>query len=59
MQERHFFSRHIGLRPNETQKMLDVLKLDSLDALISQAVPHSIHLGRSLNLPKAVSEREA
>ncbi|MGF7158195.1 glycine dehydrogenase [Bartonella heixiaziensis] len=59
MLERHFFSRHIGLRPDETQKMLDVLELDSLDILVSQAVPHSIHLGRSLNLPKAVSEGQA
>ncbi|WP_409360941.1 aminomethyl-transferring glycine dehydrogenase [Bartonella heixiaziensis] len=59
MLERHFFSRHIGLRPDETQKMLDVLELDSLDTLVSQAVPHSIHLGRSLNLPKAVSEGQA
>ncbi len=59
MLERHFFSRHIGIRPDETQKMLDVLELDSLDTLVSQAVPHSIHLGRSLNLPKAVSEGQA
>ncbi|EJF78788.1 Glycine dehydrogenase [decarboxylating] [Candidatus Bartonella washoeensis] len=59
MLERHFFSRHIGLRPDETQKMLDVLGVDCIDALVSQAVPHSIHLGRSLNLPKAVSEGKA
>lgn len=39
--------------------MLDVLELDSVDALISQAVPNSIHLGRSLNLPKAASESQA
>ncbi|MBB5073919.1 glycine dehydrogenase [Bartonella callosciuri] len=59
MQERHFFSRHIGLRPDETQKMLDVLGLDCIDTLVSQAVPHSIHLERSLNLPGAVSEGQA
>ncbi|WP_455466981.1 aminomethyl-transferring glycine dehydrogenase [Bartonella sp. B39] len=59
MLERHFFSRHIGLRPDETQKMLDVLELDSLDTLVSQAVPNSIYLGRSLNLPKAASEGQA
>lgn len=59
MQERHFFSRHIGIRPDETQKMLDVLELDCVDTLVSQAVPHSIHLGRSLNLPKAASEGQA
>ncbi|WP_354187180.1 aminomethyl-transferring glycine dehydrogenase [Bartonella japonica] len=59
MQERHFFSRHIGIRPDETQKMLDILELDCVDTLVSQAVPHSIHLGRSLNLPEAVSEGQA
>ncbi|ETS11932.1 aminomethyl-transferring glycine dehydrogenase [Bartonella quintana] len=59
MQERSFFSRHIGLRSDETQKMLDVLGLDCIDTLVSQAIPHSIHLGRVLNLPKAVSEGQA
>ncbi len=59
MLERHFFSRHIGLRPDETQKMLDVLKLDCVETLVSQAVPHSILLGRPLNLPKAASENQA
>ncbi|WP_345097227.1 aminomethyl-transferring glycine dehydrogenase [Bartonella acomydis] len=59
MLERHFSSRHIGLRPDETQKMLDVLEIDSIDTLISQAVPHSIHLRCSLNLPKAASESHA
>ncbi|MBX4335177.1 aminomethyl-transferring glycine dehydrogenase [Bartonella raoultii] len=59
MQKRHFSSRHIGLRPDETQKMLDVLALDSLETLVSQAVPHSIRLERSLDLPKAASEEYA
>lgn len=59
MIERSFSSRHIGLRPDEIQKMLDILELDCVDALISQAVPNSIHLGRSLNLPKAASEGQA
>ncbi len=59
MSERSFSSRHIGLRPDETQKMLDVLELDCVETLISQAVPHSIHLGRSLNLPEAASEGQA
>lgn len=59
MQERHFFSRHIGLRPDDTQKMLSVLELDSIETLISQAVPQSIHLERQLDLPKAANERQA
>ncbi|OLL48621.1 aminomethyl-transferring glycine dehydrogenase [Bartonella henselae] len=59
MLERPFFSRHIGLRPDEKQKMLDIVAVDSIDTLVSQALPHSIHLGRPLNLPKAVSEGQA
>ncbi|WP_336279615.1 aminomethyl-transferring glycine dehydrogenase [Bartonella sp. CB175] len=59
MQERHFSSRHIGIRPDEIQNMLNVLALDSVDTLISQAVPQSIHLERSLHLPKAASEEQA
>ncbi|WP_455482659.1 aminomethyl-transferring glycine dehydrogenase [Bartonella sp. B35(2025)] len=59
MQERHFFSRHIGLRPDEIQKMLGVLALDSIETLVSQAVPKSIHFERSLNLPQAASEGQA
>ncbi|WP_442894949.1 aminomethyl-transferring glycine dehydrogenase [Bartonella sp. CB178] len=59
MQGCDFSSRHIGIRPDEVRKMLDVLGLDSVDALIAQAVPKHIHLGRSLNLPKAISEEKA
>ncbi|WP_039952399.1 aminomethyl-transferring glycine dehydrogenase [Bartonella melophagi] len=59
MQERHFFSRHIGIRPGETQEMLDVLALDSVDTLISQAIPQSIYLERPLNLPQAANEKQA
>ncbi|WP_455476382.1 aminomethyl-transferring glycine dehydrogenase [Bartonella sp. B17] len=59
MQECSFSSRHIGIRPDEVQKMLDVLALDCVDTLIAQAVPQSIYLGRSLNLPKAASEGQA
>ncbi|WP_413154393.1 aminomethyl-transferring glycine dehydrogenase [Bartonella sp. cb54] len=59
MQERCFFSRHTGIRFDEIQNMLDVLALDSIDTLISQAVPQSIHLGRPLNLPKAASQEQA
>ncbi|KEG18500.1 aminomethyl-transferring glycine dehydrogenase [Bartonella bacilliformis] len=59
MQERSFFSRHIGVRHSEMKEMLSVLALDSVDTLISQAVPSSIHLNRSLDLPKAASEGQA
>ncbi|MCZ2329010.1 aminomethyl-transferring glycine dehydrogenase [Bartonella sp. F02] len=59
MQEHRFSSRHIGLRPDEVQQMLSVLSLDSVEALVSQAVPQSIHLERSLDLPEGASEEQA
>ncbi|MDD9330452.1 MAG: glycine dehydrogenase (aminomethyl-transferring), partial [Bartonella sp.] len=59
MQGHRFVSRHIGLRPDEIQKMLSVLALDSIEALVSQAIPESVHLKRSLNLPEAASEAKA
>ncbi|EYS90520.1 glycine dehydrogenase [decarboxylating] [Bartonella bacilliformis str. Heidi Mejia] len=59
MQERSFFSRHIGIRHSEMKEMLSTLALDSIDTLVSQAVPSSIHLNRSLDLPKAASEGQA
>ncbi|AQX21583.1 glycine dehydrogenase (decarboxylating) alpha subunit /glycine dehydrogenase (decarboxylating) beta subunit [Bartonella sp. CDC_skunk] len=59
MQEHRFVSRHIGLRSDEIQKMLRVLALDSIEALVSQAVPESVHLKRLLNLPEAANEEKA
>ncbi|WP_455477683.1 aminomethyl-transferring glycine dehydrogenase [Bartonella sp. B41] len=59
MQERCFFSRHIGSRPDEIQKMLNVLSLDSVEDLISQAVPQSICSGKVFDLPKGASEGQA
>ncbi|OPB31897.1 aminomethyl-transferring glycine dehydrogenase [Bartonella sp. AR 15-3] len=59
MQGHRFVSRHIGLRANEIQKMLSVLAVDSIEALVSQAVPQSVHLKRSLNLPEAANEAQA
>lgn len=59
MQELPFSSRHIGPRPEEATQMLETLKVSSLEALVSKAVPQSIRLNRPLDLPKAASEQQA
>ena len=53
-----FERRHIGPSETETQEMLKVLNVKSLDELIEQTVPASIRLKKPLNLPPAQSEFE-
>jgi Glycine cleavage system protein P (pyridoxal-binding), N-terminal domain len=53
-----FERRHIGPSEKETQEMLKVLKVNTLDELIEQTVPASIRLKKALNLPPAQSEFE-
>ena len=55
----HFVRRHVGPRPDEVPEMLSVLGYSSLDALIDDLVPGTIRSRRALNLPPAMSEREA
>src|SRR5262245_3046207 len=54
-----FAERHIGPDERDVSEMLATLRYDSLDALIDDAVPKSIRLGRDLALPRALSERDA
>ena len=54
-----FARRHIGPDIAETQAMLDALGLETLDALIEQAVPANILSRHPLPLDPAVSEAEA
>jgi len=51
-----FVDRHLGPRAHEVTEMLETLGLDSLDALVAQAVPASIRLGRELELDPGLSE---
>ena len=53
-----FADRHLGPSEAERAEMLDLLGLDSLDALSDAAVPADIQLDRPLDLPDARSERE-
>lgn len=53
-----FAERHLGPRPADVEHMLDLLEVDSLDALIEQTVPATIRLEKPLALPPAHSESE-
>src|SRR5688500_18022056 len=54
-----FSARHIGPGPNDARAMLATLGVPSLETLISQTVPRSIRLDRSLALPGAATEAQA
>ncbi|OYO21934.1 glycine dehydrogenase (aminomethyl-transferring) [Enemella dayhoffiae] len=54
-----FALRHLGPDPAETQRMLEVLGLSSLDELIQRAAPASILADALPELPDPVSEQTA
>lgn len=51
-----FAQRHIGVNEQQIKQMLEILGVDSLDALIEQTVPAAIRLNKPLQLPGAQSE---
>ena len=51
-----FADRHNGPNENEVTKMLSKLKVNSLDNLIDQALPNSIRLTKSLDIPAGMTE---
>ena len=53
-----FLRRHIGPRTSDLDSMLAVVGVDSLDALMVEAIPESIRLGKPLELPEGESEYE-
>src|ERR1700704_1257040 len=53
-----FARRHIGPSADETRQMLELLGYPNLDALIKDAVPAQIRLGRPLQIPAGRSEFE-
>jgi glycine dehydrogenase len=53
-----FANRHIGISESELSEMLSTIQADSLDQLIDETVPAGIRMQRSLNVPKALSERD-
>jgi glycine dehydrogenase len=57
--EATFADRHVGPTTAETRAMLAAIGVPSVETLISQTVPQSIRLDRSLALPAAATEAEA
>jgi glycine dehydrogenase len=53
-----FVDRHVGPRAGELRRMLAAVGVDSLDALVDEAVPATIRMSGSLGLPAARSEAE-
>ena len=51
-----FVDRHLGPRPDEIARMLQVLGFDSLDALMEAAVPDAIRSDAEPTLPPAAAE---
>ncbi len=50
--------RHIGLTPQDTSHMLDVVGYANMDALIDAAVPSRLRLKREIGLEPSVDEEE-
>jgi glycine dehydrogenase len=55
----NFISRHIGPRDTEISDMLDTVGASSLDDLMDKVIPPNIRAKQPLNLPTALSERNA
>ncbi|WP_353132068.1 aminomethyl-transferring glycine dehydrogenase [Pseudopedobacter sp.] len=53
-----FSSRHIATNDSDTQEILSVIGVNSVDELIDQTVPENIRLKKKLDLPKARGEFE-
>ncbi|MEX2399978.1 MAG: aminomethyl-transferring glycine dehydrogenase [Rhodothermales bacterium] len=53
-----FERRHNGPTCDEVERMLERLGCSSLEELVDQTIPEGIRLGRSLDLPDAISERD-
>ena len=51
-----FVDRHVGPRPDDVAAMLESLGYSSLDELMQDAVPESIHSTAELDLPAAADE---
>ena len=55
----NFIPRHIGPTDDEIGSMLKTVGVKSLDDLIDKVIPADIRMDRPLNLPEALSERNA
>ena len=58
MKVNYLESRHIGLSPEDEQKMLHTLGVESLDALVRETMPENILLPEPIDLDEAFTEQE-
>lgn len=58
MKMEHFKTRHIGIKPEDMEHMLQTVGVSSVNQLIEQTIPENIRLKKPLSLPKALSEME-
>ena len=54
-----YISRHIGPTDSERAKMLDIVGYGSIQELVDAAMPPGILAKQPLNLPPALTEKEA
>lgn len=59
MNTNNFSLRHIGNHDETITEMLSVIGKNSVEELIEATLPNTIRLGKSLDLPEALSEFEA
>jgi glycine dehydrogenase len=52
----NLINRHLGNSKEQTQEMLNILNVSSLDELIVQVIPDDIRLAAKLDLPQAMTE---
>lgn len=45
-----FSNRHIGINSSDKKQMLDCLKVDSIEQLISETIPSNIRLKNEMDL---------
>ena len=55
---KEFLDRHLGPNATEVSTMLDIIGVDSIDALINQTIPESIRIHNPLAITPAVSEAD-
>ncbi|MDR0367651.1 MAG: aminomethyl-transferring glycine dehydrogenase [Bacteroidales bacterium] len=58
MNRNNFAFRHIGIRPQEAEKMLQTIGASSMEELIDQTIPAKIRLKKPLELDAPMSEYE-
>ena len=54
-----FIARHLGPDATESKDMLARVGYDSVEALVTSAIPQSISITDALNMPQALSETDA